>query len=404
MSRWLNNSFTLDFTQRNKSIDIIRALTMLLMVFVNDFWTVKAVPHCLVHGGTMEDFMGLADFVFPCFLFVVGLSIPYAIENRYSKGCSELSTVFHIFSRTLALWIMGVFLVNTESGISREVGMNLQVYKLLMTAGFFMIWNVYPNVEEKWKQNTFLVIRILGVVLLSYLAVIFKDGNGHLFRTSWWGILGSIGWTYLIGAFCYLAFRTNVRKHFIVCIIFAILSMVEASHLIPKEFFLQQFLQMFYLTPGTKNFYCSAGILVSLLSLRTEGWKPSRRFLLAVCSVAFLVGAAFISHNFWIWSKNLATPPTMFLCTGASIALYCIIRFLVSKGKDGCFRIIRAAGTATLTCYMVPTIVNAVLRLLHLGPEMNLSGAFGLSKCLLFAFVCVWITALLEKINVKLKI
>ena len=73
------------FGRRNGAIDMLRGLTMFLMIFVNDFWTVGGVPHWLEHAATHEDAMGLSDIVFPLFLFVVGLSIPYAIEHRFQK-------------------------------------------------------------------------------------------------------------------------------------------------------------------------------------------------------------------------------------------------------------------------------------------------------------------------------
>ena len=88
------------FSKRNMAIDMLRALTMLTMIFVNDFWKVHGVPHWLEHADVYEDFMGLADVVFPCFLFAVGMSIPYAIERRYAKALSAESTVSHILSRT----------------------------------------------------------------------------------------------------------------------------------------------------------------------------------------------------------------------------------------------------------------------------------------------------------------
>ncbi|MDR3134206.1 MAG: DUF5009 domain-containing protein, partial [Prevotellaceae bacterium] len=75
-----------NFTQRNVAIDILRALTMLLMIFVNDLWTISGEPDWIGHAESHQDFLGLADVVFPCFLFVVGMSIPFAIERRFSKG------------------------------------------------------------------------------------------------------------------------------------------------------------------------------------------------------------------------------------------------------------------------------------------------------------------------------
>ena len=45
------------FTKRNEAIDMLRGLTMLLMVFVNDLWSVGGVPHFLEHFEMFEDGM-----------------------------------------------------------------------------------------------------------------------------------------------------------------------------------------------------------------------------------------------------------------------------------------------------------------------------------------------------------
>ena len=68
--------------QRVTSIDILRALTMVLMIFVNDLWSLKNIPAWLEHVERGVDGIGLADVVFPAFLFIVGLSLPFAIDNR----------------------------------------------------------------------------------------------------------------------------------------------------------------------------------------------------------------------------------------------------------------------------------------------------------------------------------
>ncbi|MCK4751199.1 MAG: hypothetical protein KAT15_29270, partial [Bacteroidales bacterium] len=51
---------------------------MLLMIYVNDLWTLTDIPEWLGHKAADVDGMGLADVVFPAFLFIVGLSIPWA--------------------------------------------------------------------------------------------------------------------------------------------------------------------------------------------------------------------------------------------------------------------------------------------------------------------------------------
>ena len=71
---------------RINSIDILRALTMILMIFVNDLWSLKNIPAWLGHVEHGVDGIGLADTVFPAFLFIVGMSMPFALQARKQKG------------------------------------------------------------------------------------------------------------------------------------------------------------------------------------------------------------------------------------------------------------------------------------------------------------------------------
>ena len=49
------------------SIDVMRGLTLFLMLFVNDLYS-PGVPEWLTHKAADFDGMGLADWVFPGFL------------------------------------------------------------------------------------------------------------------------------------------------------------------------------------------------------------------------------------------------------------------------------------------------------------------------------------------------
>ena len=66
---------------------------MVLMIFVNDFWTLTGVPYWMEHRKHGVDGIGLSDVVFPAFLFIVGLSLPYAISNRRKKGDTDWQLV-----------------------------------------------------------------------------------------------------------------------------------------------------------------------------------------------------------------------------------------------------------------------------------------------------------------------
>ena len=95
--------------KRLHSIDAIRALTMLLMIFVNDLAGVKGIPEWIDHAKRTEDAMGFADTIFPAFLFIVGLSIPLALDRKMQKGNSSQSILFAIISRSFALIVMGTY-------------------------------------------------------------------------------------------------------------------------------------------------------------------------------------------------------------------------------------------------------------------------------------------------------
>src|SRR5688572_7587280 len=125
------------------SIDILRALTMILMIFVNDLWSLKDIPAWLGHVDSGVDGIGLADVVFPAFLFIVGLSLPYAVNNRRKKGDSDAQLIGHVLMRTIALLVMGVFLVNGESINAAATGMPRPLWNAICCTCFILFWNTY---------------------------------------------------------------------------------------------------------------------------------------------------------------------------------------------------------------------------------------------------------------------
>lgn len=135
--------------QRIAAVDVFRALTMLLMLFVNDIPGLRNVPHWLMHAEADEDMLGFSDTIFPAFLFCMGMSVSFAIQNRYRKGDTTQQVIAHIFWRTVALVTMGLFSLNS-GGI--EGGISHQWFSILMVIGFFLVWGVYPKAEKTKKS------------------------------------------------------------------------------------------------------------------------------------------------------------------------------------------------------------------------------------------------------------
>ena len=87
---------------RVEALDIFRALTMFLMLFVNDIPGLRDIPHWLLHATEHEDMLGFSDTIFPGFLFAMGMAVPFAIENRFKKGDTTGQVAVYIFWRTVA--------------------------------------------------------------------------------------------------------------------------------------------------------------------------------------------------------------------------------------------------------------------------------------------------------------
>ncbi len=95
-------------TQRVLSIDILRGLTIALMILVNDPGDSRVAYAQLDHA----DWNGftLTDLVFPIFLLLIGCSIVYSTISRLARGESRKSLALHIVRRSAALFLIGCLL------------------------------------------------------------------------------------------------------------------------------------------------------------------------------------------------------------------------------------------------------------------------------------------------------
>jgi predicted acyltransferase len=95
-------------SKRVLSIDVLRGLTIALMILVNDpgDWShvYAQLDHAEWNGFT------LTDFVFPNFLFLVGVSIILSLDSRIARGDSKRSLALHMLRRALTIFAIKMFL------------------------------------------------------------------------------------------------------------------------------------------------------------------------------------------------------------------------------------------------------------------------------------------------------
>lgn len=388
---------------RIASIDIVRALTMVLMIFVNDLWSLQNIPEWLGHVGRGVDGIGLADIVFPAFLFIVGLSIPFAMEARRNKGDSDWQLIQHVVVRAFGLLVMGVFLVNGESINATATGIPRFLWNPLCCVSFILIWNAYPKTMNK---NGVLVLKAMGVIILLALAYIYRGGPDdaiRLFGPSWWGILGLIGWAYLACGLVAVFAKDKLYAILSAWIFFALLSMISKAGMVPH--FINTIPNA--ISGGTLAGLTMGGVLTSWIFRYYRSKQDNTKMTLVLAGfVILLIALSVITRPYWGLAKLGATPAWLFLCSAFTIIAFIVIYWIADvKGKEEWFTIIRPAGTDTLLCYLIPYLAYFVLRASTIHwPDWMLTGGVGILKSLLFALLCVQITRLLNKAGVKLKL
>jgi len=390
---------------RLESIDIMRGLTLLLMLFVNDL-NMKVAPAWLGHMKADFDGMGLADWVFPGFLFIVGMAIPFAISGRIEKGESVSKIFLHLIVRTISLLIIGVLMLNSGRVNPETTGMGKDLWALLMYISVFLIWNDYPTVRGKLL---FTLLRAVGVVTLIFLVIIFRSGpaaNPGWMITGWWGILGLIGWGYLVASLTYLATRDSITGTASAVVFFLAVNILDASGLLgfldPVRPVLGIIIQ------GNVPLIVLTGMLAGILirKMRDTGHV---RILMILVTLGFLsLAIGFILRNWFIISKIKATPSWGMICCGISFLVFAGIYWLAdARGLTGWAGFVRPAGKHSLTTYLAPDILyhaiwmSSVPILIYKQSQEPFVAIIG---SIVWALLMAGLTALLAKIHIRLKL
>lgn len=381
------------------SIDVMRSIIMLLMLFVNDIPGLKNVPHWMFHAAADEDMLGFSDTIFPAFLFCVGLSIPLAIDHRLLRGDSQFQVLSHILRRTFALLTMGLFTLNSERGVG---GIGYECFSFLMIGGLFLVWMDYARSWNRWLVRC---LHSTGIAILVGL-IIYSDIHSPSFQIEWWGILGLIGWTYLVCSLAYLLARRTPGGVLIAWVAGILLCVLNSSSLIPDEWFSRIVLLSFVPAGWTGHALGLSGMAAVML-MRQEALRRGNRLygILVLLGIIMLV-LGIVSHHHWIISKLQATPTWLFFCTAIYFPLLALLYWLVDiRGKGHWFSLIAPAGTATLTCYLLPYAWYPLRSILGIHfPWSWYQGIPGLLLSLFYALLVVQVARILVKLHIKVKV
>lgn len=388
---------------RVESVDVMRACTMFLMVFVNDLPTNTGVPEWLLHAKYGEDRLGFSDVIFPLFLFLVGVSIPFAMLAREARGRSRWATARHIGVRASALIIMGLFMVNREMANQDLMPLSLHAWRMCMLVAFVLVWNHYRS-DKVFGHVPRWVMQLTGVTMLLALSLVYGSGSPddpHGMGIHWWGILGLIGWSYFFVSLAHLGLKGRPATMTALLLLAALLNVHEHSDwfdTLPK---------VSLIVGASNHVLVLGGVAASLLYLRHDERVGYRTFI----SIMVALGAVFLAigmltRSQWGISKIAGTPSWVAICLGLGFIGFGAFHWLVDvRSQRKWARFLMPAGRSSLTCYLVPGFLYSLFGLLSIQlPGVLTEGYLGLTKSFLFAILVVGITGRLEHLRVRLKV
>jgi predicted acyltransferase len=153
--------------KRLVSLDVFRGFTLLGMVLVNS------------HSGTSYSWLAhagwngwaFADLIFPFFVFIVGVAIPYSFANRLQRGVSHRKLFWQILRRCVLLFVVGLFL----NGYPRFDFATLRIMNVLQRIAicYFLATIIYVYLRMTAKSIVWLsaTILVLYFVLLKFVPV-----------------------------------------------------------------------------------------------------------------------------------------------------------------------------------------------------------------------------------------
>jgi predicted acyltransferase len=420
------------------SVDVLRGLTILLMIYVNDLG--RAAPAWMHHiQPPNADGMTLADVVFPTFLFIVGVAIPLAFERARAAGRSAAAQVLHILTRSAALLLLGVIELNHDD--DRTLGSS--TWGMLGLTAAILAWCAVPR-ERGWKRNASIAVKAVGICGLAVLLAIFRREPvstevlfwGHVenwvwLRTGWWGILGIIGWAYLTVSLLMLLFGRR-REWLMGAMALLILLHLALRHggifkrvdhkpwLGPMTAVLHSVNDRIdrlgeYISLrdslGSLAAIVTAGCLLGTILLPESDVKGHRaRISWAMIFIFGLLLGGLLTDTFAGINKIGATPTWCLWCAALACLVWVLLYLLIDvAGIRRWSIVIRPAGANPLVAYFLHPIVLALVSCVGLektllaykasaDPGVVMAGSLGMAL-----FICL-LTGLLGRVGLRMRL
>jgi len=393
-------------SNRIASIDSMRGLLIVLMLFINDFYP-QVAQQMTETGVSGINSFNAAGWLLPLFLFIVGLTIPWSINKRLADGQDIKTIARHIVIRTISLLAIGLIMVNSDRVNAEFTGIGKNLWTVIMYFAIFLVLNKY--VENDKNFFTIAGLKLAGLAIIVALVFKFKSGqfenNGSLITGSW-GYTGIIGWGYLVTAMIYLYIRDNLLNIIVTALFFLLLTILASLDLFTALDSLKPIFGV--ITEGSVPFMIMSGIITTLLIRKYANQMGMKKIVTIVTIGLLVLITGYILK--WVLTafNNELTPGWTLIQTGINMMLFVIFYWIIEiMEKTKWSLVIGKIGEYSLTTYLLSValyhliLVTGLPILLYKQSESQLVIAIG---SVAWTAIIIVLTKFLVKKGIKLRL
>ena len=316
------------------SLDVFRGLVIAAMILVTDPGTYAHTFHQLRHA----DWNGATatDMIFPAFLFMAGVSIPFSFAAQLNKQATRGAITLHILRRAVVLFLLGLAI----NGFYQYHWQTLRIPGILQRIAIcYLVCSLaYLFVLQNSKRTTILVTLVFAALAAYWAILKFAPvpglGAGHLDS--------------------YTSFPAYVDR-----------SMFGINHL-----------WAYGTTPGRGVTYDPEGLLSTIPALFTMiigilagGWlrKPHARADAGVALGLLLPGIALMALGLVLspllpLNKRILTPTFALYSTGIALIVFAVIYFAVDvRGLRRGLTPLLVLGTNAILAFVLSSVLTTLL-------------------------------------------
>lgn len=388
--------------RRLLSLDAFRGFVILAMIWVNYIAGMPGIPDWLEHASAHADGFTLPDLVFPGFLFIVGIAIPLSLHKAIGHVSPPL--LGRLLWRAASLMLAGVVLANAYRYDAARALLPRAWFFLLFYVAMILLWRQTARRGWSFWAGALLMLFLLA----SFRGTLNAEFSSVYLQHSWWGILGMIGWTYLLCSLIYLAARGNGTA------LMGALAALIALYLGCKAGALpgvQQAVNGFVNLPevlGSTAANVLAGTLVGNLFVGNgkAGHRARIRFMFFFALGLLLCGL--LLRPYHGINKIQATASYTLVCSGIVLALFLLFYIVIDvwHWQRWCVFLL-PAGANALFAYIAPDLWEQLAAVLHLPrlwwPYLHSGGVAGLLNAAAMTLAMMALIAAANRANLKLR-